>query len=64
MIDPSAPLTCLASSGHVYPVRLLAADLRGKFPLVCAVDVGPREEIYLFRADGEGQNDNYRLANA
>ena len=63
MIDTSSPLICHASGGITYPVRLLATDIRGKFPLLCALDVGPREEVYLFRADGEGQNDNYRLAN-
>lgn len=66
-LDTAGDLECVAVDGKVYPARLLTDDLRSssqeEWPLVCAVDVGAREEVVLFSRAGVGANPEVKLRN-
>lgn len=47
--DPTKPVQTRCG----YPARILATDVRGKFPVIAAVEKGGTETVFQFGLDGD-----------
>ncbi len=59
-LDTSKPVYL---DGTATPVRLLATDLRGDFPILASIDEDGTDVLVRFDADGDSEGGDYTLSN-